>query len=71
MKTQINGKVKLSLNKRTIVLLNEQTMYMVNGGGEKPDTRGPDKSCMTDTNCIRGPKSKDVDCEILKLTITR
>jgi hypothetical protein len=32
MKTQINKKVKLSLNKRTIVLLNEQDMRVMDGG---------------------------------------
>ncbi len=71
MTKQTNGKTKLSLNKRTIVLLNEQNMCIINGGangGNRPDTRGPEKSCLTDTNCIRGPKSKDIDCELLKLT---
>jgi hypothetical protein len=34
MKTQTNSKAKLSLNKRTIVLLNEQNIGFMNGGGE-------------------------------------
>jgi hypothetical protein len=45
MKTQTNGKTKLSLNKRTIVLLNEQNMNFMNGGGEDTTAATTNPKC--------------------------
>jgi hypothetical protein len=57
MKTQTNGKTKLSLNKRTIVFLNEHTMHVLNGGtgttnnGTFRDDGGPASGKINDAVC--------------------
>jgi hypothetical protein len=57
MTTKTNNKAKLSLNKRTIVLLNEHTMHVLNGGtgttndGTFRDDGGPASGKLNDAVC--------------------